>query len=636
MLQPIPVMVPQGKGYHDGVLSPEVLMVLCRNMDLSRDLPTRRKGYSVFRSQGTAVEYTERIPCDELDGTQRAVFTIGDVVYVDKATPSSLETLNVDPWGADGKSLPSWAYAYGRTVLVNGTDFRIYKSGGGDPVAYQTMGDAGTPTLSNPSGGSMTVGTWYVRIRYYDSATGTYSGPSQRLATAASQATSAPNASVGVDISALSPPGRATHWQIQLAMTTDTPSGYEIHYTPGDSTGHIPIGTTSATITTDPASNTRFPFLTTASLTAYRHNTPPSADFVCFHRGRWFYGSKTEQWVVWSDIGNPEHFYHDTVDENAGFNSALSDGIGNSLSGPLTGIFSNQLNIFFAQRGDIHMGSGSWKEVFDEDGVFVQRNAVIEPLAANGVGAVSCKWIGVDQEVYFLSPRGPAVIQQGQVRVLAPDAIRTHWTGRDRLVDHRGHVSYDPDSDLVLFSLITQSGQKKPDMILAWSRSKQTWCPPWNLRHSSLGLMRFQGAAGTSDRGLRCIAGSWSGGQLELGVSDGDGWDGASAAAAGTLPDSVSTTTATFNSAPFTADTLRSYSAVIVNPDGGWYYRQIRTNTTTTITWNEAISAMANNHYVFIGGIPEVWHTALVHTSELELRGAKLVLDDQPSRIGAA
>ena len=636
-IEAVPIQVPQTHGYHDGTLSQEVLMSLCRNMSLARSLPTRRPGYAVRRQQGTTEEYTERIPCDEIDGTLRACFLLWDVLYVDKATPSSLETLAVDPWAAVANALPSWAYAYARTVLVNGLDFRILMASGGDPTSREELPDPGNPTLTTPAGGSMTAGTWYVRIRWYDEATETWSGPDNRVTTAQTAAPAVGNLSIDVDISAISGgiPTRATHWQIQLVMTTDAPSGYEIHYTPGDTTGKIPVGTTSVTLTTDPSSGDRFPFQTTDAAVVYRHANPPLAHFVCFHRGRWFYGANNQQWIVWSDVGNPEHFYHDTTDPSAGLNSAEGDGIGNSMSGALTGIFSNQFQSFFAQRGDIHVGTGSWAEVYDETGVFVQRNAFIEPLAANGAGAVSSKWVGVDQEVFFISPRGPSVISNGKVEVLASDAIRALWNSRDRAVEHRFHVTYDPDGDLVLFSLATQSTEAKPDLVLAWSRAKKLWCPPWTLRTSSLGLMRFQTDGGT-DRGLRAMAGSWSGGQLELGVSDGDGWEGDDADAAGFQPASVTTTSITKTAAGWTVNEFASFSIVIVDPDGKWYYRQVLSNTSDTITWTEPIADIANNHYVFIGGIPEVWHTVLADAKEIELRGVKLVLDDQPSRVGAS
>jgi len=635
-MENIPILAPQRGGYLGDALTPEAFLSESRNFSLASDVPVRRRGYAVRRSDVTAASFLERIPVDEVDGTPHAAYLLADELYEDKASPALLDTLTVDPYDGVDAEMPSWVYAYARTVLVNGTDWRLLIWDGSSALtALEPLTDPSNPNLGVSGGGSIPDGTWYVRVRWYDSLTGTYSGPNARTASAGSVVTGSGNNTIDVD-QPTSPPSRATHWQIQLSSSIDTPSAFEIT-AETHASGLIPIATATVALTLSPTAGTHFDYRTDGAQVIYRHANPPSgASFVAFHRGRWFYASRSARWLVWSDIGSPEHFYSSPTDPTSGFNTADGDGIGSSLSGACTGLFSNQQVLYFAQRGDIQVCEGSWDEVFAEDGTFISRNGRISPLSTNGIGAVSGSSIVVDQDVYFVSPRGPAVISGGSAAALRPEAIRTLWGRRDRAYDHRSRVSYDPDTDAVVFSLVTQQSpvEGMPELLLAWQRNRQAWCPPWTICTSGLSLVRFVTDAG-DDRGMRLIAGSWYGQQLELGVSDGDGWDGSDADAEPWTPDSVTSTSATQTAAGWAADEFAGYGVVLVAPNGTWYPRQIKSNTTDTLTWEGAISSIQTNHYVFLGGIAGVWHTAILDAGEVVLRGVNLVLDDQPSRRGA-
>ena len=628
------VVPPPVAGFKGDGLSREHFLLLSRNFALDREVPVSRRGYSIRRSQPTGtLVYTERIPVDNGAGSMYAAIVRGSAVYEDLITPSVLGSLSENPYGAADNAIPRWEHAYGRTVLVNGTDFRILIEDGGSLAFLDALPDPVNPVLGAVAGGSLTQGNpWYVRIRWYDSKTGTFSGPSQRLVTAASITLSGGNQSIGVTRPA--PPSRATHWQVQLVFLTDTPSGYEISFDVGTA-GFIPVATTNVTVTLAPASGTRFEFRTDAAQTLYRHSNPPPAHFVVFWKGRWFYAARDDIWLVWTDVGNPEHFYHDTTDPTQGFNTALGDGIGDSISGPCTGLFCNQLNLYHATLGEINMAEGSWEEVFDENGVFTGRRARISPLTRNGLGAVSAAYAVVDQEIYFVSPRGPALISGGSVGSLDPPAMRNLWTARDRRFDHRLKVAYDPEADTVLFSLVTQQTPATggADLLLPWHRPKRVWCPPWTLQTTGMTLCRFDTDAGVK-RGLRLILGSWHGQQLEYGVGDGDGWDGSHTDAAGLTPSSATAVSATVSGKAWTGNEHAGKSLILVDPQGNWHPRQIHTNSTDALEWLGSVTGLATTWTLYIGGIPAQWHFCEYGPVEFKVTKVAVPLDDQPSRRG--
>lgn len=618
-------------GYRGDALSPEVFLGLSRNFSLERDMPVGRKGYSVRRNSATAAVFLERIPVDGGDGSFMGAFLLGNSIYKDGGTPTLVDTITTGAYSSGPP--PQWAYAYGRAVLVDGTSFRVLIKDGSTLLSRSPLPDPGAPVLAPVAGGSLsqTNPPWYVRIRWYDSKTGTFSGPSQRLATAASITLSGGNNSI--QVTRPSAPARADFWQVQLVKTTDTPSGYEISYDVGIGGGLIAIATTAVTITVAPASGTRFEFRADAASILYRHSNPPAAHFVAFWKGRWFYASAVARWLVWTDVGSPEAFYHDTANPEAGFNTALGDGVGNSISGPCTGLFSNQSVLYYATLGEINTAEGTWEEVFDNQGVYVGRRARITPLTQNGLGAVSASFVAVDQEVYFLSSRGPAVISSGFAGPLETLAVRNIWETRSRQYDNRGRIGYDPESDTVLFSVLTQQSPLAgyPDLVLPWQRSRKTWCPPWTLFTTGMTLARFQTDAGV-ERGLRLILGSWYGQQLEFGIGHGDGWDGSDGDAAERLPSSVTTNSVTFSGETWASNEHAGKSLVLVSPEGNWTVRQVANNTATTLGFDGAVTGLATTWSTYLGGIPYIWHFAQVAPGEMVVRKVAIPLDDQPSR----
>jgi hypothetical protein len=628
-------------GFDGDHTNPQFMLSASRNFSLERSVPVSRRGYAVRRhvNPSSSVGYLERVLVDAMDAVHGAAYVRGASLYREVDPPNDpvlLETLSVDPYGATDNPIPQWVHAYGRTVLVNGTDFRVLIQSGGSVLSRPPLEDPAAPALSATAGGSMTPATWYVRVRWFDSVTGTFSGPSQRVAAAASVTLGGGNLSI--QVTRPTAPSRATHWQIQLASGTDTPAGYEITYQPA-SFGLIPVGTSTVTLTQNPASGTRFQFRTDGAQVTYRHSNPPPAHFVTFFRGRWFYASRAAGWLVWTDVGNPEHFFHNTDDPNQGFNTAQGDGVGNSIGGPCTGLFANQFILLYATRTDIHMGEGSWQEVFDDAGVFVGRRARISPLTQGGLGAVSPASVVVDQDVFFVSARGPAVISGGRAYPLALGAVRSVWACVDRRFLHRSKVVYDPDTDTVLFTLVTQQSPVTgaPNLVLAWQREKEVWCPPWTLHTTGGALQRIRLPAGV-ERGARAVFGSWHGQSIEFGLGDGDGWDGSNPDAAARSPSSATTTSVTFSGETWTTDEHRGKSLVLVDASGNWHYRQVSGNTADTLSWQGAVAGVDSTWKTYLGGIPAVWHFAVLDAEggeELVARSVRLPLDDQPSRRGA-
>lgn len=635
------ILPPPSEGYDGDSFGPGTFLSGSRNFSLERSLPVTRRGYVIRRvvANVSTVGYLERFPVDSMDAVHGAAYMRGAILYRDAVTPFSLDNLTVDPYGATGNAIPQWAHAYGRTVLVNGNDFRVLIRSGGVVVSKSPMADPGVPTLAAVGGGSMTQGVaWYVRVRWYDSSTGTFSGPSERTTAPATATITLGGGNSSIQVTQPTPPSRATHWQVQMVQTTDTPSGYQIN-TEGYSSGLIGIGTTSVTFTVNPTSGTRFEFRDDGANVYYRHSNPPDAHFVVFFRGRWFYASAAAGWLVWTDVGNPEHFFHDTDDPNFGFGTSLGDGVGNSIGGPCTALFSNQFALFYATRTDIHMGEGSWQEVFNEDGTFAGRRARISPLTQGGLGASCASSAVVDQDIYFLSALGPALISGGRAYALRPASIRNVWAGADRRHLNRTKVVYDPDTDTVMFSLVTQQSPSAgaPDMILPWQRSREVWAPPWNLLTSGGALQRVVLDDGT-ERGARAVFGTWHGQAIEFGVGDGDGWDGSHADAAERTPTSVTTTSATFSGETWALDEHQGKSVVLVDPEGNWHYRQVSTNNSTVLNWVGAVSGFATTWKVVLGGIPAIWHFGAMDADsgqELAVRSIRIPLDDQPSRRGA-
>ena len=179
-LLPVPL-----SGYRDGALGDDVFLVLSRNFSLHKDLPVRRPGYTVRRQQALAAfTFLEVIPATEGDGTVHTAFQQSTEIYEDKATPVSRASGLTNPYATKTTKTPRWGYMQGRSIWVDGTTFRvlIWDTASGTLKVLPSIPDPDANAgLSAAAGGSMTVGTWFVRVRFYDSITGTYSGPSSRL-----------------------------------------------------------------------------------------------------------------------------------------------------------------------------------------------------------------------------------------------------------------------------------------------------------------------------------------------------------------------------------------------------------------------------------------------------------------------
>lgn len=379
-------------------LSPEVgfdgatnngICLASRNMIPHGGQWNRRPGYAIRRTLpylSTASHWLERIPLDLGTGVLKAVLHYDDDFVEDVDAGTSVETSVYNPLSAAANYAPSWVHFRGKTIWVaNGTAARVLLHDGSAYHSLPSMADPGSSTLSTPAVGSMTIGTWYVRVRWYDSKTGTYSGPQNRTSAAASATTSGSNLCVQVTRPTL-PSRSVTHWQVQLALNTDTPSNYEIQYSLTDTggsplaltTGLIPVNTTTVQSRVDPASGTQFEFRTMGASTLYRHANFPPAHFVTQFRGRLFFASASALWLVWSETDNPEHFYHDTTDPAAGFNTVRGEGLLDSVASPCTGLVANETVLLFFTRNSVTLGEGSW--VLETNG---SRDARLTPLTQN-------------------------------------------------------------------------------------------------------------------------------------------------------------------------------------------------------------------------------------------------------------
>lgn len=627
---------PPQYGFHDELPHPEALLRASRNMVVGDGLSYRRPGY-VLRRQMTvpgSATWLERIPLDEADGTLHALLHFDDDIVTDADSPSTVESAVYDPYGATANALPQWVHINGRTIWVGGGKMRCLIPNGSTAKSKDRMADAGTPILaSDDIGNSLTAATYYVRVREYDSETGTYSGPSQRTGTAATQ-TVASGERLQVDITAQN--SRSTQWQIEIA-TTDSPDSYEIVYDPvdssdlpiGDSLGRIGIGTTTAYIIADPASGAQFEYRTIGAQTLYRHASPPDADFVAHYRGRVFYAARDALWLGWSEADNPEHTYQDPTDGLQGFNNLSGESLIDSVIAPCSGLAANEDVLLFFTTAGIVACEGTWA-VLDE-----RRDARTRPLTQGSIGGLEGKYCVVDQEIYFRSQEGPKVYSGGVIpNALDSIAIRREWACRDQLYDHRGGCYYLPQLDIVLFSYVSMNAPITgvPDKCLAWHRGSRRWCPPWDLIHTSMTLHRLTPDGGNT-RGVRLMMSLPYGGVAELGLSNGDGWDGSDDDAE-LESTSDTSTSADVSGKSWTTNEFVNYSLVLVDATTGQlHYRLISSNDGDTLNWSGAAADAGGGWVLAIGGIPCVRMRCLGPSpEELALRQVVAVHDDQLSR----
>jgi hypothetical protein len=652
---PIEIPMPAGfgrEGGYRGQAGGSYYLRHSRNITVHPDVHRTRPGFSQrrHRTGETSATYTERIPLDTIGASFNAVLHIATEFYTNAATPAPLSGYGysslTDPYADASNRIPQWVHMLGRTLWVNGSDgdYRMLLEVSSVPEAMAELVDPTVALELQVGSGSMTAAVTYVRIRTKESNSGTESGPSNRTTTAATVTTTGANLEIKVTISAQG--GRATHWQIQSATVTDTPSGYQIHTSVASEsegaditsgTGWIPIATTVAYIHTDAASADRFEYRTIGGTSVYRHsNIPSNASHICHFMGRSIWATHSETWIVWSEADNPEHFYTDPDAPHTGFNTLDGESLVDAVTSPCMALAATEDRVLFFMRTGIVVMEGTLNlsVASDQTATAGARDVRTAIVAANSLGAISPATHIRDNDVFFFSQKGPAVFTAGRAVELDPEAIRADWENRNPVYDQRGVVGGDPDRDLVLFSFVSKNARSTgvPDVTLAYHIGKQQWCPPWDLDVCSWTLHRDQDDS-NNEKGDRTFFGGPFGALNELGVGWGDGEDGSDADAADGTSTSDTTTTLTDSTKSWTDTNNGEWKGMgLVLTDrttGRRYYRTIKSNTATVLTWEGAVTDAGAGWTYNIGGIRTQVHLN-VHSpgKPMGLQRAQVVLQD--------
>lgn len=600
------------KPYREGFFSPDHLGQRSRNMSIRPDQAEGRWGYEIL-DRGTgdpAGRWTARIPVDSVDGTPHSILINDNAIYEDTAAPlgGAIDILNEQPWANDRPV--SWLHILGRTILLNGNDNDarrvIYDTGGAamDSVPLGMTDPVADPTLTSPIDGAstLTAGTYFVRVRWYDSLTGTYSGPNSRTGTCSSVVVSAGD-NLTVDIAPCGPPGRATHWEIAISSTTDTPDQYQ---TVG---GLIAIGTTTYAIQADPTSGVGFDYRSVGTAVLYRHANPPTgADLVAHYRGLAFYASKSDTWVCWSEPENVEHFYTDPTDPTSGFNTVDGESLVDGITSPITALVGNELGIYVFFRTGVVVGEGT----FELSANALDRDAQFNVLTQNSAGAVSQYAQVVDQDIFFLSPAGPAVFSGGRATLLDPGAIRGLWQTRDPDKDKWAMAAYDVEEHQVWFAWASaDSPDQRLDTVCVFDLAKGGWCAPYTLEVATIIPQRYVDDAG-NEVGIKMVLGLPYAQWAVYGMLPGDGLDGDATKAAVVTSTGSGATSVT--STGWGLGALQAYigcSITLVDTvTGVSYYRMVQDHTATQVSFEKTIPT-SRTWYCYLGGVPREVHVAV-------------------------
>lgn len=625
---PIDIPVPFGRGaeggYRGSLPSRAHLLRRSRNMAVDGDLPRRRRGYRIIDNPDTSLSegYVRRIIADRRDGTLKVGYQVGPKIF-EEGSGTAVHSGLTDPYALDGNKIPQWIYSKGVYVQVAGaaSDIVIIAHDGSSLVVKNIMDHAGQPTVGvSGSGHTISAGTWYIRIRGYDEDTGTYSGPSDILATAVSVSVTGTGEKIQVTPASL--PTRWSHWQVQLAMTTDTPAQYNIHRSAVDSgsspitgltaDGLIPRAATTAFFEVEDASGSRFPYRGVEGVTLYQHaKLPTDIAHATMFQGRAFYASAEDDYLIFSEVGNVEHGYWDPDDPRQGFNTVDGESLVDTALSPCTALAATQDQILFFMRTGIVVGEGSFALDLNESTALVRgRDARFRVLQENNLGAVCPDVLSQDNFLYFWSTEGPAMYVAGSARALDADAIRPDWECRDPVFEHRYHIGYLPRARSVLFSYVTKdtpvSGQ--PNVILPWSRDKSQWAPPWDMMTTSMVLHRLE--VSSVAQGVHLLAGVPQGAAIaQLGYGDGDGKTGSETDTEDLLSTSDTSTTVTVSGKAWSTNEWRGCSIILTDRTTGWrYYRVVKSNTADTITWDGSLDDSGAGWIVNLGGIRGMVH----------------------------
>lgn len=651
------VPVPGGPGveggYRGSAFSPSHFLRRSTDISLEGDLPRTRAGYRVQRQIAlAAASYTERLQLDKSDGSLVAAIRHVTDIYTDAAPPVAFATTwghsaLTDPYAANANLIPQTVHIRGVLYEVNGVDadFRVIHNDGSNK-AKPKLADPVVPATALIATGSMTAQETFIRIQFKDNDTLTVSGPSQRTATATSETTAGGNLSIQVTPDSF--PGRATHWRVATAAT-DTPSSYSIHLAAldasagsdiADANGWIVVAEVDCFLEADPTGDA-LPFRSVDGVAVYQHANPPTgASHIAHYNGRALYASSTDTYLVISESDNPEHFLNDPDSPHAGFNTFRGETLVDAVLSPCTALAATETQVLFFMRSGLVVYEGSLVlDVASSDSTAQVRgrDARARIVAQDSYGAISPAVQIVDHDAYVFTQRGPGVFTGGRLLPIHPEAVSEDWKCRDPVFEHRGVVGFDPDRGQVLFSFATTTtaitGQN--DRTLAYSTNKDQWCPPWNINVCSWTLHRLIDTGSSTSRGTRLLFGGPYGSINEYGYGWGDGEDGSDTDALGLNSTSATTTTATVTGKSWATDVWKSDGVVLEDrTTGRQYYRTLKSNTGTVITWEGAQSDSGGGWKIFFGGIPYAAH--IVQTVPgliLMLMRARIQLQDQLSRV---
>jgi hypothetical protein len=617
--------------YSDDTPFPGVLGARSRNISLQDGLPRTRPGYSIYNEivKEDATKYTEYIPLSDTAGSPVYAIVKGNEIFDSAGT--LLATMTQNPYNS---GIPLSVIRDNNTTIVgDGANYYTLGVSGGLAVVKDAMVEPSPCASAVIAGGALTSQLWFIRIRWYDSDTGTYSGPNEMQGiTSIQQTTTAGNQTITLDITALVPPTRATHWEIQMA-SIDTPSDYEVILAAGEVSTRIPVATLTATLDADPAAGFNFQFRTNGAVTQYRYGYPPVGyTFAEMWRGRMFASAYDGTWLAWSEADNIEHWYGDATDPPSGvFNVTNGEGTITDNTGPCTGLAATEQNLLFFMAGAICIAEGTWEERFNNAGTFIGRQARLSGLSMGNTGNVAPRPCTVDTEIYFAAQDGPKVFSNNRIVDLSSANISTDWQAvMETATMPYIHIGYSPDTRQVLY-LVSMAGEytSTPTRVFAYQRDQGAWCPPWDLAATSLTLHRLQGSV---PRGNTLLFGTVTGQIMQFNNGTADGDEDTNAGFTPYTPDTALAATSQKIGAGWTVNEFMGMSAVLEYTNGDYERVIINSNTTDTLSWVGGVTVGYTT--VHIGGIAA--RLVLQDTVEFQesvIRGFTAVIDDLPERL---
>jgi hypothetical protein len=486
---------------------------------------------------------------------------------------------------------------FGGSVLFNGIngEAQLIRENGSnvmEAVDFDMAAPASAGTVTTPANATALIaGTYHLAVTFEDDgnsgATPTVeSGPYYETSI-----TVVAGDSIDLNITALSPDSRVTHWNVYVSepatsggTATDSPSSYLLE---SDS---VAIGTKTVSITA---------LSGTTSLSHQNEDVrtavmPLSAvDRAWLHDGRLFIASSLSNKVYFSERDNLNH-WHSLDEVIAGTESGWSDTVMGGISA-----FGS---MYVFTRRSIHRVTGEFKR--DDQGtnatyiLLVQQHRIAENFGLVGPNAVVQSAGGGPSVVYFLSEQGLAALRGEEVALVSPDDEAGQLDRIDNTYLENAVLASDPNGYIcVLVTRLANSSRPMdgasltgmPDRIYRWDTRHNVWACPLALGDITHIIARSDPTAGGTSSKIRLMAGSPTGRVLQLNYGNsGGGPDDVS----GTLYDgqagtSATTTTETFVEAGVSNDQFNGMTVTLKYPDDDTVYpgqTAIKTITDTVVS----------------------------------------------------